>query len=204
MPRVLAEPSRVPLHPKPNGSRYACAAATDEHSSKRAKPTDPMTTMTAPLLVKRCNRLPPPPRALMGQILGQSTPGAPGGRLSETAKIPVRGSRLAAGYDLSSAYDYVVPARGKELVKTDLEMAIPEGCYGRVGGRPPLHSLAAPRRPTHSPRPAAPRTTPHRPAAHHEHPAEVSAQPSVCARVLAAQRRAQALLGRTPLTRGRA
>lgn len=53
----------------------------------------------------------------------------------------MRGSRLAAGYDLSSAYDLVVPARGKALVKTDLEMAIPEGCYGRVGERAPPHAL---------------------------------------------------------------
>ena len=59
----------------------------------------------------------------------------------------MRGSRLAAGYDLSSAYDLVVPARGKALVKTDLEMAIPEGCYGRVGERPPSHALRRAARP---------------------------------------------------------
>ena len=39
-------------------------------------------------------------------------------KLSDTAKIPVRGSGLAAGYDLTSAHDYVVPARGKALVKS--------------------------------------------------------------------------------------
>ena len=55
----------------------------------------------------------------------------------------MRGSRLAAGYDLSSAYDLIVPARGKALVKTDLEMAIPEGCYGRVGKRAPPHTVCA-------------------------------------------------------------
>ena len=32
-----------------------------------------------------------------------------------------------------SAYDYVVPARGKILAKTDIQIAVPEGCYGRVG-----------------------------------------------------------------------
>lgn len=36
---------------------------------------------------------------------------------------------------LSSAYDYVVPARGKELVKTDLQIELPSGCYGRVAPR---------------------------------------------------------------------
>ena len=27
----------------------------------------------------------------------------------------------------------VIPAQGKGLVKTDIALAIPEGCYGRVG-----------------------------------------------------------------------
>jgi dUTP pyrophosphatase len=34
-----------------------------------------------------------------------------------------------------SAYDYTVKAKGKELVKTDLQIAIPDGCYGRVAPR---------------------------------------------------------------------
>ncbi len=34
-----------------------------------------------------------------------------------------------------SAYEYVVPARGKELVKTDLSVAIPKGTYARVAPR---------------------------------------------------------------------
>ncbi len=37
-------------------------------------------------------------------------------RLSEFALIPTRGSKQAAGYDLYSAYEAVVPARGKALV----------------------------------------------------------------------------------------
>ena len=27
----------------------------------------------------------------------------------------------------------VVPAKGKALVKTDIQIALPDGCYGRVG-----------------------------------------------------------------------
>ena len=57
-------------------------------------------------------------------------------RLTENAILPVRGSKLAAGYDLSAAEAKVVPAHGKALVKTDLAMAIPEGHYGRVGAYP--------------------------------------------------------------------
>lgn len=56
-------------------------------------------------------------------------------RLSENAILPVRGSGLAAGYDLASAEDIVVPARGKAIAKTDLAMAIPLGHYGRIAPR---------------------------------------------------------------------
>ncbi|KAG6461674.1 deoxyuridine 5'-triphosphate nucleotidohydrolase [Manduca sexta] len=56
-------------------------------------------------------------------------------RLSVNAFEPVRGSEKAAGLDLKSAYDYVVPARGKEVVKTDLQIELPPGCYGRVAPR---------------------------------------------------------------------
>eukprot|EP00002_Diphylleia_rotans_P000526 TRINITY_DN10279_c0_g5_i1.p1 TRINITY_DN10279_c0_g5~~TRINITY_DN10279_c0_g5_i1.p1 ORF type:complete len:163 (-),score=39.27 TRINITY_DN10279_c0_g5_i1:227-715(-) len=56
-------------------------------------------------------------------------------KLSEHATIPTRGSSKAAGWDLYSAYDYVVPARGKELVKTDIAIAVPPNTYGRVAPR---------------------------------------------------------------------
>lgn len=56
-------------------------------------------------------------------------------KLSDNAFPPVKGSEQAAGFDLRAAYDYVVPSKGKELVKTDLQVEIPEGCYGRVAPR---------------------------------------------------------------------
>jgi dUTP pyrophosphatase len=65
-------------------------------------------------------------------------------KLSPHAILPSRGSALAAGYDLSSAYECVVPARGKALVKTDLSIAIPVGTYARVAPRSGLawkHSI---------------------------------------------------------------
>jgi len=34
---------------------------------------------------------------------------------------------------LSSAYDGVVPARGKALLKTDLAIVVPPETYGRIG-----------------------------------------------------------------------
>ncbi|CAG8832600.1 30824_t:CDS:2, partial [Gigaspora margarita] len=59
-------------------------------------------------------------------------------RLSEKAKLPVRGSSLAAGYDLYSAVEMVVPAKGKALVPTEISIALPEGTYGRVAPRSSL------------------------------------------------------------------
>ena len=43
-------------------------------------------------------------------------------RLTEHAFAPTKGSEMAAGYDLKSAYDVIVPAEGKALVKTDIQI----------------------------------------------------------------------------------
>lgn len=56
-------------------------------------------------------------------------------KLTDQAFEPVRGSERAAGLDLRSAYDLIVPARGKALVKTDLQIQVPNGSYGRVAPR---------------------------------------------------------------------
>lgn len=34
-----------------------------------------------------------------------------------------------------SAYDYTIPSKGKILAKTDIQIALPDGCYGRVAPR---------------------------------------------------------------------
>lgn len=65
-------------------------------------------------------------------------------KLSEFATYPTRGSKTAAGLDLYAAYDYVVKSRGKEMIKTDISVALPIGCYGRVAPRSGLawkHSI---------------------------------------------------------------
>ena len=77
-------------------------------------------------------------------------------KLSSEAFAPTKGSEKAAGFDLKrwdqnfnkfplkilicyfsifSAYDCIVPARGKFIVKTDIQIHLPEGCYGRVAPR---------------------------------------------------------------------
>ncbi|WCJ35165.1 Deoxyuridine 5'-triphosphate nucleotidohydrolase [Euphorbia peplus] len=65
-------------------------------------------------------------------------------KLSENAVLPSRGSPLSAGYDLSSAIETKVSARGKSLVPTDLSIAVPEGTYARIAPRSGLawkHSI---------------------------------------------------------------
>ncbi|KAJ7688440.1 dUTPase-like protein [Mycena rosella] len=61
-------------------------------------------------------------------------------RHSDKAKIPTRGSPLAAGYDLYSAEKKVIPAHGKALVDTQISIAVPAGTYGRVAPRSGLAS----------------------------------------------------------------
>ncbi|KIM67849.1 hypothetical protein SCLCIDRAFT_1209983 [Scleroderma citrinum Foug A] len=61
-------------------------------------------------------------------------------RLSDKAKLPTRGSALAAGYDLYSAENKVIPAHGKALIDTQISLAVPLGTYGRVAPRSGLAS----------------------------------------------------------------
>ncbi len=56
-------------------------------------------------------------------------------RLSDNAKLPVKGSTGAAGYDLASAEVCVVPAHGKAKISTDLAITVPAGVYGRIAPR---------------------------------------------------------------------
>jgi len=56
-------------------------------------------------------------------------------KISDKATVPARSSAGAVGYDLSSAQDVTIPARGKGLVLTDIMISIPEGTYGRIAPR---------------------------------------------------------------------
>jgi len=54
---------------------------------------------------------------------------------TEDAIIPIRTSFLAAGFDLFSAINVLIPPNSKALIPTDLSVAIPVGCYGRIAAR---------------------------------------------------------------------
>ena len=56
-------------------------------------------------------------------------------RLSEDARIPTNGSKLAAGHDLYSSKAINIPANNRALVKLGLAIAVLEGTYCRIAPR---------------------------------------------------------------------
>ncbi|MDT5296670.1 MAG: dUTP pyrophosphatase [Acidobacteriota bacterium] len=56
-------------------------------------------------------------------------------RLHPEARLPTRGSPLAAGLDLYAVERATIPAGGRVAVRTGLAAAIPAGFYGRVAPR---------------------------------------------------------------------
>jgi deoxyuridine 5'-triphosphate nucleotidohydrolase len=64
--------------------------------------------------------------------------------LSPDARLPIKGTRAAAGFDIFAAKQVVVPGAaiangrvniGRALVSTGLALAIPSGCVVRIGSR---------------------------------------------------------------------
>ena len=56
-------------------------------------------------------------------------------KLSNNAALPKRSTRGAAGYDLCASQDCIIPAGGKGLVQTGLEISFPIGLYARIAPR---------------------------------------------------------------------
>lgn len=54
---------------------------------------------------------------------------------TSNAYSPSRATERSAGIDLYSAYEYYIRPGGRVLVSTDLKIAIPDGCYGRIAPR---------------------------------------------------------------------
>ena len=65
-------------------------------------------------------------------------------RLSERATLPTRATNSAAGLDIFSAEDNIVPARSQVILSTDIQLEIPDNCYGHLASRSGLatkHSI---------------------------------------------------------------
>ena len=54
-------------------------------------------------------------------------------KLHKDAIIPTQGSKYAAGLDLYSIENKVLPPKGSVVVKTGIALVIPHGNYGRIG-----------------------------------------------------------------------
>jgi hypothetical protein len=74
-----------------------------------------------------CQIPPLPPGWAAAKLPGPPTPILQVQFLSSKAKAPTRGSEFAAGYDLYSSEDTIVPARGQAMVSTDISIAVPNG-----------------------------------------------------------------------------
>lgn len=56
-------------------------------------------------------------------------------KLNPKAFIPTKGSEQAAGYDLYSIDNLIIPAHNKQLISTGIAMAVPPGNYARIAPR---------------------------------------------------------------------
>ena len=48
------------------------------------------------------------------------------------AKIPIKGSKRAAGRHRCANKEAVIPALGRRLRETAISLGLPEGCYARI------------------------------------------------------------------------
>ena len=56
-------------------------------------------------------------------------------RLTESSKLPYRGSEFSAGYDLYASESVVVKSKDRALVPTGIAISVPPGTYGRIAPR---------------------------------------------------------------------
>ena len=59
-------------------------------------------------------------------------------RMNVNAKLPITGTKGAAGYDLAVAQVAVILTHGKCRVQIGLAMTLPPSCYGRIAPRSEL------------------------------------------------------------------
>ena len=56
-------------------------------------------------------------------------------RLKDSSKLPSRGSKFSAGYDLYASESAVVRSKSRALVPTGIAISVPSGTYGRIAPR---------------------------------------------------------------------
>lgn len=56
-------------------------------------------------------------------------------KLVEDAFAPIKATPQAAGFDLRSIEDYIIPPQSIQIVRTGIKIELPTGCYGRIAPR---------------------------------------------------------------------
>ena len=56
-------------------------------------------------------------------------------KMDPLAKIPVKGSKGAAGYDIYSFTSFKIPAKNSTIIDTKIKVKFPDGIYGRITSR---------------------------------------------------------------------
>ena len=56
-------------------------------------------------------------------------------RLSSDATAPSKANAMDAGYDLHASEDATIGPNDSAMVRTDIAVELPPGCYGRIGER---------------------------------------------------------------------
>jgi len=93
---------------------------TDARPDSDDQPTAPAVVSATPLAARA--------QKIVRQVLKFA-------KLSEHARAPTRGSVDAAGYDLYAAEDKIIESGKRACVKTDIQIEVPSGTYGRVAPR---------------------------------------------------------------------
>lgn len=85
------------------------------------------------------------PEKMCGQGVSSPFKKLPIKRLTKTAKLPTKGSKYAAGYDLyaDAEEEIHIAPMSKKVVSTGISMAIPEGYAGFIYPRSSSHKVDA-------------------------------------------------------------
>lgn len=108
-----------------------------EHFSRVVGPVNDMLTVDLP------------PRDILAglpTVLPTDSPWRPAVMRVIGRQMPVRATAGAAGHDLTSEVDVLVPKRGSATISTGLQIELPSGHYGKIEGRSSLavkHNIVA-------------------------------------------------------------
>lgn len=107
----------------------AAAAATEQTAVPHEPPSLPNSPLAKRTKTNTTQEEEQTQSATMTKDLSTSQPPPPllVKKLSDKARAPTRGSAFAAGYDVYSAKETIIPAKGKALVDTGIAIAVPAG-----------------------------------------------------------------------------